>query len=93
MTQTQTNKPADKIQYGNLKGVIWRNPGKDGKPPVYSVNYVRSYTDEAGEWKDTTSFGEIDNLKLEIVRVNVANRIIELKAADRAAATNEEGGQ
>ena len=30
MTQTQTNKPADTIRYGGVKGVIWRNAGIDG---------------------------------------------------------------
>lgn len=97
MTQTQTNKPADTIRYGGVKGTIWKNAGKEGMPDRYSVVYSRSYTDNDGNWHDTTSLSEIDNLKLEIVRVNVANRIAELKSADRAndqeQAIEDEGGQ
>ncbi|QDV42516.1 hypothetical protein Enr13x_23640 [Stieleria neptunia] len=97
MTQTQINKPADTIRYGGVKGVIWKNAGKDGKPDRYSVTYVRSYTDADGNWKDTSSLSEIDNLKLGVLIPQVATRIAELKAADRAEANGddeiEEGGQ
>ncbi|MEO1525497.1 MAG: hypothetical protein AAFX06_08670 [Planctomycetota bacterium] len=88
MTQTNTNKPADTIRFGTLKGTIWRNPGKDGKPPYYSVNYSRGYTDERGDWRDTDSLSEADNLKLGVLHTNVANRIIALKAADKEEPAN-----
>ncbi|KAA5539996.1 hypothetical protein FYK55_21990 [Roseiconus nitratireducens] len=90
MTQTQSNKSADTIRYLGVKGVIWRNDGKDGKPDRYSVQYGRTYRDEDGNYHDTSSLSEIDNLKLEIVRVKVATRIAELKAADRQAARDDE---
>ncbi|GAA4464188.1 hypothetical protein [Novipirellula rosea] len=97
MTQT-TNRPADTIRYGLVKGVIWGNPSKeDGKPPRYSVQYVCSYKTADGQWTDTTSLGEIDNLKLSILIPKVADRIAELKAADRKTSEGdenaEEGGQ
>ncbi|WP_419580822.1 hypothetical protein [Stieleria magnilauensis] len=97
MTQTQTNKPADTIRFGGVKGVIWKNAGKDGKPDRYSVTYVRSYTDADGNWQDTSSLSEFDNLKLGVLIPQVATRIAELKAANRADANsdngNEEGGR
>lgn len=40
MTQQTNNQPADTIRYGGLKGVIWKNEGKDGKPDRYSVTYI-----------------------------------------------------
>ncbi|QDT07452.1 hypothetical protein K227x_58790 [Rubripirellula lacrimiformis] len=86
MTQTNANKPADTIRFGQLKATIWSNPGKDGKPPRYSAVYVRSYTDDNGDWHDTTSLGEIDNLKLGHLIPKVTDRIEELKADDRNAA-------
>ena len=90
-TQTQ-NKPAYTERYGNVKGVIWRNIGQEDSRPYYSVNYVRSYTDDAGNWKDTHSFSETDNLKLGIVNDLVSKRIIALKAQDRQELSSE-GGQ
>lgn len=91
MTQTNSNKPADTIRYGALKGVIWANPGKDGKPNRYSVNYLRSYKTDDGQWKETTSLGEIDNLKLGYLIPKVADRIAELKHSDRAAENQADG--
>ncbi len=89
MTQTK-NPPADTIRYGGLKAVIWKNTTQDDPQKVrYTVNYIRSYRNADGEWKDTTSFNEIDNLKLGQLIPKVADRIAELKAADRQHATDE----
>jgi len=97
MSTTQNNKPADTIRYGGVKGTIWRNSGKDGKPDHYSVVYSKSYLDADGNWQETHSLSEIDNLKQGIIQPKVASRITELKAADRAEANGddyeEEGGQ
>lgn len=83
MTQTN-NKPADTLRYGGLKATIWRNPVKDDDQRVrYSINYSRSYKDAEGTWKDTTSFSEVDNLKLGVLYSQVAQRIAELKIDDR----------
>ncbi|MCO8122890.1 hypothetical protein NHH03_14170 [Stieleria sp. TO1_6] len=89
MTQETNNQPADTIRYGLLKGVIWSNPGKDGKPNRYTVNYVRSYKNPDGHWKDTTSLSEIDNLKLSYLVPKVVERIIELKSSDATADAEE----
>ena len=78
MTQTK-NKPAATLRYGGIKAVIWENPGKDGKPPRYTVNYVRSYTDDAGNWHDTTVFSETDNLKIGYLVPKVTDKITGLK--------------
>lgn len=85
MSQTNSNQPADTIRFGLLKATIWSNEGKEGKPPMYSVVYSRGYTTADGQWKDTHSLGEIDNLKLGVLYAKVADRITQLKAADRDA--------
>ena len=83
MTQTK-NLPADTIRYGGLKAVIWKNTMSEEPQKVrYTVNYIRSYKTADGEWKDTTSFNEIDNLKIGQLIPKVADRISELKLADR----------
>lgn len=92
MSQTKTNQPADTIRFGTIKGTIWANPGKDEHPPRYTVNYSRSYKTDEG-WKETSSLGEIDNLKLGHLVTKVADRIAELKAADRQQAEPQEDGQ
>ncbi len=95
MTKTNSNQPADTVRYGSLKGTIWANPGKDGRPPRFSVTYTRGYKTDEG-WKETSSLGEIDNLKLRLLTDRVAIRIIELKAEEAAESdeyNTEEGGQ
>lgn len=84
MTQTQSNKPADTIRYGGLKGTIWKNAGKDGAADRYTVNYQKSYRDADGNWHDTSSLGEYDNLKLGVLVPLVATRINQLKAESRS---------
>jgi len=86
MTTTETNKPAATIRFGGVKGVIWANAGKDPLRPRYSVQYLKSYTDENGKWHDTTSLNESDNLRLGHLIPKVADRIAELKELDRNVA-------
>ena len=80
-----TNQPpADTIRYGGLKAVIWRNePKNDDQRVRYTVNYIRSYKNSTGDWKDTTSLSEVDNLKLGHLVPKVADRVLELQLADR----------
>ncbi len=82
---TQTNQPpADTIRYGGLKAAIWRNTSQDDPQKVrYTVNYIRSYKNAEGEWQDTTSLSEVDNLRLGHLIPKVTDRIAELKSADR----------
>jgi len=94
MNQTNPNRPADTVYLSGLKAVIWGNPRKDGNGTRYSTEYIRSYRDEAtGEWKDSRSFSELENYKLSRLIAKAQDRVDELKAADRAAAKAEQGGQ
>lgn len=87
---TTTNQPSAKIRYGGLEATIWGNPTKDGEGIRYSVNYTRNYRTAEGEWKETSSLSEIDNLKLGHLISKVADRIAELKTADRPTTENQE---
>ena len=90
MTQTK-NPPADTIRYGGLKATIWRNHSNDDAQKVrYTVNYIRSYKNSEGQWKDTTSLNEVDNLKLGHLIPKVADRIAELKLADRQNSSDDD---
>ena len=89
MPQTNSNKPVDTIRYGRLKGTIWGNPGKDGKPPIYNVTITRSYTTAEGQWRETSSLGENDLLKLGHLNPKLIDRIAQLKAADRDVSEDE----
>ncbi|WP_372716149.1 hypothetical protein [Novipirellula sp.] len=91
MTQT-TNQPAAKLRYGGVEAAIWGNSKKDGDGIRYSVTYVRNYKTDDG-WKETTSFGEIENLKLGILIPQVAQKIAELKASDRQASQDDDSDQ
>ena len=89
MTQ-ETNKPAFTERFGGMKGTIWKNAGTDGKPDRYTVTYSRSYKTAEGEWRETTSLSEMDNLKLGHLVGKVTDRIAELKSKDRANAETQD---
>lgn len=83
---TNTNQPAAKIRYSGLEATIWGNPAKDGNGIRYSVTYSRNYRTADGQWKETTSLSEIDNLKLGHLIPKVTDAIIGLKATDSSDA-------
>ena len=92
MTQ-ETNKPAYTERFGGLKGTIWKNAGTDGKPDRYTVSYTRSYKTAEGQWKETNSLSEIDNLKLGHLVGRVTDRIASLKAADNQSQGETQSGE
>lgn len=93
MPTTETNRPIDKLSYGGIQAAIWKNAGTDGKPDRYSATYIRRYKAADGQWKDTSSFNEIDSLKLQHLIGKVIDRIAELKTAERQAQADEEINQ
>jgi len=52
------NQPAQKYRLGLITATIWDNDG------FYSVDMSRSYKDDQGDWKNTTSFHHSDLLNL-----------------------------
>ncbi|RNC82803.1 MAG: hypothetical protein ED559_13845 [Phycisphaera sp.] len=80
----EINKPLDTIRDGSLKATIWKNPGKDGKLPHYSVDLTWSYKDEAGIWKDTNSFSFFELLRIGCLAEISYNEVLIHRAKDRA---------
>ena len=89
---TSTNKPVDTIRDGALKATIWANPYKEGDGLRYSVELVRSYTDNDGNWHDTNSFGNGELLRVARLTGKAYDRIGELRAEAKSDA-NDGGSQ
>lgn len=67
MTQhPPNNKPLETIRDGRLKATIWKNPPKDddGKGPMYSVRFTRTWRDEQGTYYHSDRFGGSDLLRI-----------------------------
>lgn len=56
----ERTKPAHEVRIGRIKGVVWKNEGKEG--PWYSVAVSRSYKDGQDQWKQAHTFGRDDLL-------------------------------
>lgn len=52
------NQPAKKLKIGLITATIWDNGGS------YSVDLSRAYRNDAGEWRNTSSFHHSDLLNL-----------------------------
>ena len=50
---TKSNERAAKLQYGRIEVAIWKNQGD--KRPFYSTTLTRSYKDDDGNWKQSSS--------------------------------------
>lgn len=72
--ETPVNKtlPIHEIRAGRVKAAIWAND-TEGGGTRYNVTFSRLYTDEAGAWHDSRSFGR-DELPLLVL---VAQRAFE----------------
>ena len=87
MTNTETpRQPAFTFRDGSLKATIWRNAGEKG--PWYSTDFVRAYKTDAG-FEDTRSFGERDVLRVAFLAQQAHGKVLELRAADKAAADRD----
>jgi hypothetical protein len=78
------NKPVHTVRHRSIKATIWKN--ETAKGPFFSVNVLRSYKDDNGEWKDAHSFGYDDLM-------NVAALMYEAHAFISAVRAKEKGTQ
>ena len=51
----QSKRPATTLRYGNIKATIWRNVSVKG--PFFATTFSRPFKDQAGAWRNGTSFG------------------------------------
>ena len=77
----ENNKPYQTIRDGALKATIWRNDSEKG--PFYSVNFSRTYTDAAGDYKESDSFSGSELLQLGHLSTKAYDVISEARTADR----------
>ncbi|QDT00416.1 hypothetical protein [Adhaeretor mobilis] len=91
MTNTTPKNPVAKFQDGKVQLAIWKNPSEQGS--FYSISApTRSYQDEAGNYRDTTSLSGTQLLQAQRLLGLAYDRIRDLQDADyaaRLAAANE----
>ena len=49
------NKPANQLRCGNIKATIWQNVSENG--PFFATTFSRPFKDQAGAWRNGSSFG------------------------------------
>ena len=81
-------KPAARVNLHPISASIWRNE-KEGRA-YYSVTIERSYKDEGGNWKYTSTFNAGDLLLLAKVADQAHTEIAKLQASDRQAQQPDE---
>jgi len=59
-TNQQSKQPANTLRCGNIKATIWQCVSEKG--PFFATIFSRPYKDQAGTWRNGTSFG-LDNLE------------------------------
>ena len=53
-----SKKPVHEVRLGRIKAAIWENATENGSR--HNVTFTRLYKDDAGNWKDSGSFGRDD---------------------------------
>lgn len=73
-----TRRPVDTARHGNVEIAIWRNASAKGDFFSASTPTIR-YKDDAGEWKDGSSFSRHDLLDLAEAAREAATKIRDLQ--------------
>lgn len=55
--------PVGRIRDGNISAAIWKQEGKEGSE-FYSITFDRTYTDDEGNPKSSSSFNRNDLLRV-----------------------------
>lgn len=80
---TQTNKPTQTIRDGAIKATIW--PNMSDKGLFYTVEFSRTYTDEAGNVHSAGSFSGTQLLQVARLAERAYDRIGELRVEAKSA--------
>jgi|HubBroStandDraft_5_1064220.scaffolds.fasta_scaffold405059_1 hypothetical protein len=76
-TSFSKRKPVFEARHGNVKVAVWENEGASGK--FYSASTPTiSYKDDAGNWREGSSFGRHDLLDLAEAASEGATKIRDL---------------
>ena len=52
---TNNKKPTHTLRCGNINATIWQNGSEKG--PFFATTFSRPFRDQAGAWRNGTSFG------------------------------------
>jgi hypothetical protein len=85
---SEANKPAAKVQLYPATATIWRNQSPKGV--AYSVTFERSYKDEQGNYKSSTSFNTSELLLVSKIADLAHTEIYRLRAEDRNTEKSED---
>ncbi len=77
MSNTDSNKPVQKIRVGQVSATIWAQDG------FYTASLERNYKDKDGTWKSTSSFNVDDLVVAAKVADLAADAILALPALQR----------
>jgi hypothetical protein len=78
---TRAARPVATFKQGGVEVSVWKNHTDKGD--LYNTTIRNSYKDDAGEWKDTTSFSPTDLAVLAQLSGQAFQAIGELKAQGR----------
>jgi len=54
-TNHSSKRPTTTLRCGNIKATIWQNVSEKG--PFFATTFSRPFKDQAGTWRNGTSFG------------------------------------
>lgn len=74
---SESNRPLETLRDGNLKASIWQNEGDKG--PYLMTTLTRTYTDDRGNYHDTSSFSGTDLLRVSELARQAYQRSNELR--------------
>lgn len=87
MSTDHKNGPINKLRENTLSAEIWENVRDQGTQ--HNVTFSRSYRDQEGNWKSTSSFGPRDLLPLQHLmgraHDTIRERQAELRREERAS--------
>lgn len=79
---TSTQKPSATLRDGAIKATIWKRQS-ESNGSFFTVEFSRTYTDEAGAYHDSRSFSGAEPLMLARLAGRAYDRIADLRIADK----------
>ena len=58
-TNNSPKRPVNTLRCGNIKATIWQNVSEKGL--FFATTFLRPFKDQAGAWRNGTSFGLSDH--------------------------------
>jgi hypothetical protein len=85
-----TNRPVHTLRHRSIKAAVWRNQTEKG--PMFNVTVVRSFRDDAGQWRDSHSIGYDDLMNVAALMYE-AHAYISSVLAEQTTAGRSGGGR